>query len=692
MKKRLLSLLLALVMAAMLLPTAALAAEAPTGYTTDANGIMAYRYLAGNFDLNGYFANAWKSTTFGSGGYRTYVKVGETTNKITAKSSVDGGDLQLGLNVAIDFVFMNEGKTLQIRYTVKNTTTESITFSLGSGADIKIGYDDDALITVFDDGSGFKMVSADTRDKDSVNGDYAQFNFFGIGYSGVTSVSDFWYGAYFESDSSKEGKYWSGNERNAVFFGKIDSEQPKEYYGNADSAAAWHWADQTIEADAEKVYSVQIGIGGAGSENAASGGGISEKTGSVDITLDNAVSSAADFIVTVDDKPLALGTDYTIDNPTSTNPTITFKESAGLTCKSVIKVQITGVTDLVSIANSIPHTFTSFAANGAEITASCSVDGCNGDGGKVTISAPSDRMVDGSEKPATVTNTFHSSVSAAVTGPTYEKFTGAHWEAMASAPIEEGDYRATITLEPGASRAQAPTAFVMYTLSAPSSPVPNTYEVSFDANGGTGTMAAQTFTEGVNQALTPNAFSRDGFTFTGWNTAADGSGTAYADGASITITAPITLYAQWQENSIPVPPPSAEPQGQPPIILQPEEAQQANAFAGDTASLKIVALYADEYQWMIDRNDGKGFTPIPGATRPEYESSPVTEDNDGYRYFCIAANDYGFVQSPIFTLSIPSAADIPQTGSASQTAVYVLVAGVAALSLAFILLRKRDRA
>ena len=46
-------------------------------------------------------------------------------------------------------------------------------------------------------------------------------------------------------------------------------------------------------------------------------------------------------------------------------------------------------------------------------------------------------------------------------------------------------------------------------------------------------------------ALTANTFTRTGYTFAGWNTAANGTGTAYADGATYTFTADITLYAQW---------------------------------------------------------------------------------------------------------------------------------------------------
>src|SRR5438874_1845692 len=46
-------------------------------------------------------------------------------------------------------------------------------------------------------------------------------------------------------------------------------------------------------------------------------------------------------------------------------------------------------------------------------------------------------------------------------------------------------------------------------------------------------------------ALTTNTFTRTGYDFTGWNTAATGSGTAYADGATYSFAADVTLYAQW---------------------------------------------------------------------------------------------------------------------------------------------------
>ena len=71
-------------------------------------------------------------------------------------------------------------------------------------------------------------------------------------------------------------------------------------------------------------------------------------------------------------------------------------------------------------------------------------------------------------------------------------------------------------------------------------------KVTFNANGGSGTMAAQTFEAGVSQAIAANAFTREGYAFTGWNTKSDGSGTSYTDGQEITLTQDMTLYAQWE--------------------------------------------------------------------------------------------------------------------------------------------------
>ncbi len=75
--------------------------------------------------------------------------------------------------------------------------------------------------------------------------------------------------------------------------------------------------------------------------------------------------------------------------------------------------------------------------------------------------------------------------------------------------------------------------------------------VTFEANGSAeypveGMMPPQTVTEKTDTALTANTFTREGYNFTGWNTAADGTGTSYADGATVNLSENTTLYAQWE--------------------------------------------------------------------------------------------------------------------------------------------------
>jgi uncharacterized repeat protein (TIGR02543 family) len=70
------------------------------------------------------------------------------------------------------------------------------------------------------------------------------------------------------------------------------------------------------------------------------------------------------------------------------------------------------------------------------------------------------------------------------------------------------------------------------------------YNVSFDGNGATGgSMSPEN--ANTSTALTTNTFTKTGYTFSGWNTARDGSGTGYAAGAFYPFTSATTLYAQW---------------------------------------------------------------------------------------------------------------------------------------------------
>ena len=94
--------------------------------------------------------------------------------------------------------------------------------------------------------------------------------------------------------------------------------------------------------------------------------------------------------------------------------------------------------------------------------------------------------------------------------------------------------------------------------------------VTFFPNGGTGVMGQQIAS--APAALTANAFSRSGYTFAGWNTAANGSGASYANQATYAFNDDTILYAQWAA----IPPP-------PPPVFPPSAPQSVTAAAGDAS-------------------------------------------------------------------------------------------------------------
>jgi len=75
-----------------------------------------------------------------------------------------------------------------------------------------------------------------------------------------------------------------------------------------------------------------------------------------------------------------------------------------------------------------------------------------------------------------------------------------------------------------------------------------TVTVTFNANGGTGTMGKQAIEKNKDVLINSNKFTAPTTSkaFFGWNTTADGTGTYYAEQDAISITKNTTLYAQWK--------------------------------------------------------------------------------------------------------------------------------------------------
>lgn len=113
-------------------------------------------------------------------------------------------------------------------------------------------------------------------------------------------------------------------------------------------------------------------------------------------------------------------------------------------------------------------------------------------------------------------------------------------------------------------------------------------ELSYHANGGSGEMAPTAGHVGEDVGVAANGFERPGYTFCGWNTQADGSGTAYAAGDAYTLTeGDDVLFAQWTKTSSTEPPaPEPSDPGESDGGNEPEDPSTTNGLpkTGDGAS------------------------------------------------------------------------------------------------------------
>ena len=115
--------------------------------------------------------------------------------------------------------------------------------------------------------------------------------------------------------------------------------------------------------------------------------------------------------------------------------------------------------------------------------------------------------------------------------------------------------------------------------------------------------------------------------------------------------------------------------GSRPVFTQPAGAQTVTVAAGQTGTLRAAATDALVYQWYVNRNDGAGYVAVSGATGATYTTSAATVENDGYTYYCEAANAFGTTSSPVFTLRVTAEPEpVPETGDGSDPALWLTLA------------------
>lgn len=141
----------------------------------------------------------------------------------------------------------------------------------------------------------------------------------------------------------------------------------------------------------------------------------------------------------------------------------------------------------------------------------------------------------GTGAPASETKTYSvlspTSFTVSSTQPTKTGHTFKGWSSTAGGSVE---YTAGDSIPASADK----TLYAVWQI--------NTYQVSFNANGGTGAPAAQTKTYGVDLTLPSTVPTRTGYDFLGWAESASATEAAYVAGGTYTKNQAKTLYAVWQ--------------------------------------------------------------------------------------------------------------------------------------------------
>ena len=132
----------------------------------------------------------------------------------------------------------------------------------------------------------------------------------------------------------------------------------------------------------------------------------------------------------------------------------------------------------------------------------------------------------------------------AATTPKIGFYNGSAWSEVAATAAGANPF--TFTSNANSTPADLTTGTQYFALGKDDAFIVIYRTVTFDKNAidATGTMASQSIAYGSSAALTANGFTRTGYTFAGWNTLANGTGTSYANGASYTMgNANVTLFA-----------------------------------------------------------------------------------------------------------------------------------------------------
>ncbi len=217
--------------------------QAPDGYTTDSNNLVAYKVDDCWIDVKGLFDNRWIGSTYSDEGFFPVVRIGES---VYAGSDYDLSELEekTGLALTPKPSISPDGKAIYVKYLIKNTTTETIIFDFAIAGDVQIDEDDSATLSMMPDGRGFFMTKQSSEvlhgSQASTAAEVATLAIFISNTLGVDSADGVWLGEYDEWD------YFT-NQQNDVT--------------DKDSAFSVFWLAQTLAGNETSILGMGSALG-----------------------------------------------------------------------------------------------------------------------------------------------------------------------------------------------------------------------------------------------------------------------------------------------------------------------------------------------------------------------------------------------------------------------------------------------
>jgi len=150
---------------------------------------------------------------------------------------------------------------------------------------------------------------------------------------------------------------------------------------------------------------------------------------------------------------------------------------------------------------------------------------------------------------SSITSTAYQWSSAATAGGTYANILGATSSSYTTTTSDLSKYIKVLFTRTNVSGSgtELSAPLLIATAGTCSAPRALAFRIDWDINTGYGYMNPQYGYYGSSVALYPNTYKKDGHSFAGWNTKADGTGTLYAEGATFPMGQSDTvLFAQWK--------------------------------------------------------------------------------------------------------------------------------------------------